>query len=913
MPRMLEQLRSLLPPHSLLGRVRWLFLVLALFNVITAILILALTGSGPPPLQALGAGALLFAGGLWVRGYRSGHFPLLFDLLIGLVLLLLVLGAGEVQGVIGVFYAGLLLRSLYGTRTRVAIATGVYLGAFLAAVEAVSHWNLAVLVSAAYADHVVAMPVIAGLLHLISTTLSGQDLAVHRQGALSRAGTALVAADDRVQVYQAVREALEGVTWEMEKPYAWMTLGSASEQTVVAAVGAYEGDVVGRRIKLADLPLRAREAIIGHEHLEINPVDPNAVRRAIGLGPDLADLNIVPIKAGENVRGTLAVAAAISVPTGVKESLLALSAEVALALERTEMSERLKRSEERFRSLVQNSSDLIMVLDLSGVITYASPALERILGYDPERLLGSGLVALLDQTEAADVLMRCLGGDRETTSRAAIQCRMRRRDGSWRFVEMTPGDLLEGGEKTGVVLNARDITDRKTLEEALRHQAFHDPLTGLANRQLFHDRVAQALARASRRGDRAAVLYVDLDDFKLVNDSLGHAAGDKLLAEVALRINSCLRTGDTAARLGGDEFAVLLEGNPSLDDASSVAQRILAILAEPFAVGGSRVHVGASVGVALSGDSEISGDNLLRQADVAMYTAKGSGKGRFEVFQPAMGETVAQRVRLDGDLRRALDREELALHYQPIVHVESGRYAGVEALVRWRHPTRGTLVPADFLFAAEQSGLILDMGRWVLRTACRQLVQWRTERPDEAPDWIAVNISQREVQSADLVEEVAAALAETGLPPACLVLETTEAGVLPNLQQSIDRLARLAETGVRLAIDDFGSGYSSLAYLRRYPVHQLKIDRSFLHHQRGDSEDLSLVRGMVRLGAELGLDVVVEGVEKDWQLTRLRRRPHLYAQGFLYSRPVPAEEFERLPLSRPKAVTEPPAARRQTS
>jgi predicted signal transduction protein with EAL and GGDEF domain len=355
------------------------------------------------------------------------------------------------------------------------------------------------------------------------------------------------------------------------------------------------------------------------------------------------------------------------------------------------------------------------------------------------------------------------------------------------------------------------------------------------------------------------------------------------LAEVAVRINTALRTGDTAARLGGDEFAALLEGNPTEDDAASVANRVLAVLNQPFPLPGSRVLVGASVGAALSDSKGVGVDDLLKQADAAMYSAKGGGKGRYELFEPGMRAAVEEHVRMNGDIRLALDRSEFELHYQPIVQLEGTRVVGLEALVRWRHPLEGLLMPMDFLGAAEEAGHDLALGWWVLRQACDRMAEWRPRSAADVAPWVSVNLSPAQVQSVELVPQVAAALDKSGLPARGLVLELTEASLLPDVQVTLDRLSRLAEMGVRLALDGFGAGYSSLSNLRRLPVHLLKVDRSFLASADADSGDLGLVRGITRLGAEMGLDVVVVGVEHSWQLARLRRRQGLFGQGFLFS------------------------------
>jgi diguanylate cyclase (GGDEF)-like protein len=423
-------------------------------------------------------------------------------------------------------------------------------------------------------------------------------------------------------------------------------------------------------------------------------------------------------------------------------------------------------------------------------------------------------------------------------------------------------------------------------------QGFRDSLTHLPNRALFQDRVGHALTRSERRPDMLAVLFVDLDGFKDVNDSLGHAAGDTLLCSVAERLLACVRPADTAARLGGDEFAILLEDLASEDEAKRVAQRLLEALATPFSVGGVETTINASIGIAFNGGADTV-DELLRNADVAMYSVKDSGRGRFELFEDHMHATVVNRVELERQLRGALDAEQFILHYQPVVALDDGRIVGLEALLRWQHPTRGLLTPADFIEVAEETGAIVPIGSWVLETACHQARQWRDRYPAEKFA-LSVNLSPTQVFQANVVETVRGALDRSGLPAESLVLELIEDVVIKDVGAASVRLGRLKSLGVRLAVDDFGTGYSSLNYLRSLPLDILKIDKTFIDDITVDPTKFAVGKLIIDLAHTLGLRTVAEGVERPEQAGTLRALNCHAAQGYLFSRPLPAERIDML-------------------
>ncbi|MGI8558364.1 MAG: putative bifunctional diguanylate cyclase/phosphodiesterase, partial [Solirubrobacteraceae bacterium] len=429
----------------------------------------------------------------------------------------------------------------------------------------------------------------------------------------------------------------------------------------------------------------------------------------------------------------------------------------------------------------------------------------------------------------------------------------------------------------------------------LKHQAFHDPLTDLANRALFVNRVDHALALTARRGGELAVLFVDLDDFKTVNDSLGHSIGDELLVDVARRLREVLRSADTAARLGGDEFAILIEDVSAREGASRTAERVLEAISKPFTLAGKEVIVRASVGIALLGDDPPAVEELLRNADVAMYIAKSTGKHRYEIFEQRMHEQVVRRLELKGDLERAIEFGEFAVHYQPIVDLHSGAIAGMEALVRWQHRRRGLVPPLDFVPLAEETGLIREIGDWVLRASCGQVRGWQQE-PRHAGQrlTVGVNLSARELHEPALVESVSDALCSSGLPPRDLTLEITESVLMRDTDATIVRLGELRELGVKLAIDDFGTGYSSLGYLKRFPVDTLKIDKTFVDDIASSREEAAVAAAIVTLSETLHLETVAEGIESAAQLAALRGLGCDFGQGYLFSRPVPEGDMGTL-------------------
>jgi diguanylate cyclase (GGDEF)-like protein/PAS domain S-box-containing protein len=553
-------------------------------------------------------------------------------------------------------------------------------------------------------------------------------------------------------------------------------------------------------------------------------------------------------------------------------------------------------SEQRFHALVQHSSDVVTVVSPEAEVLYQSESVQRVFGYPANWLTGRRLTNLID-TESATRLAAAL---RSVTGRpyatTVLELAVRHRDRRLRQAEMTITNLLGDPSVGGLVLNTRDISERKELQDQLVHEAYHDALTQLANRALFRERVAEALA-GRRRSDDVTVLFLDLDGFKEVNDSLGHLAGDQLLVLVAERLRESVRDGDIVARFGGDEFAVLIESPIGAPDAQLVAGRIVEGLEAPFLIDGRDIHVQASIGLAAAGllrDSESDGaEQLMRNADLAMYKAKSAGGSGFASYDPQMLSGLVERLELEADLRLALERGELAVHYQPTIELATNRIVGFEALVRWHHPTRGLISPLDFIPIAEGTGLIVPLGRWVIAEACRQAMEWSAHGPSD-PVKMAVNVSVRQFDRCDLPAMVSEVLAETGMPAGQLCLEMTESVLMTDTEENLAQLVRLKALGLTLAIDDFGTGYSSLAYLRRFPVDTLKIDRSFVERLGELTDDSALANTIVQLGQSLGMSTVAEGIEEYGQLAALRDMGCEYAQGYYFSRPLPATEAGRL-------------------
>ena len=610
--------------------------------------------------------------------------------------------------------------------------------------------------------------------------------------------------------------------------------------------------------------------------------------------PGQARTIVIPIVVKDRHAAVLHVAGPRPLGYDVRQALETLASQIALSLESIELGEDLleRRSEARFRSLIQNSRDLIAVVEDDLTIRFVSQSAYTMLGYTPDDLVGSRLDALLHPDEV-DETVTVLAAGAERHDAAEQEFRVRHRDGRWRTVEGVMTDLRDDKSVRGIVLTAHDVTERRQLEDQLTHQAFHDALTGLPNRALFTNRVTHALTRAARSGRSVTVMFIDVDDFKTVNDSIGHDAGDEMLIAIGERLRGCLRSTDTPARLGGDEFALLLEETDTVEGASEVASRVLGALSPPLVVEGTEIVARASIGVAI-GSRGNSASDLLRNADVAMYRAKGQGGHRFELFQAAMREAALNRLELKSDLERAIGARELELHYQPIVELSSGAIGSVEALLRWTHPTRGPIPPFEFVSLAEDTGLILELGEWVLREATTRVRSWQETIPTHRRLNACVNISGRQLMNPGFVGAVTRIIGETRIDPNDLVLEITESTLMDDIELVVRRLGELKSLGVRIAIDDFGTGFSSLSYLQRFPVDILKIAKPFVDEVVDDPRLARLVQATVKLAGSLDLETVAEGIEHVEQGECLREMGCRFGQGYLYARPMAAGQLPGL-------------------
>ncbi|MEM8964325.1 MAG: EAL domain-containing protein, partial [Acidobacteriota bacterium] len=565
--------------------------------------------------------------------------------------------------------------------------------------------------------------------------------------------------------------------------------------------------------------------------------------------------------------------------------------------DRKRNEEALRESQERYALTAAGANDGLWDWDLRTGTVYYSPRWAHTLGYH-EQEIGDTLDAWLELVHPEErsalerQLERHLAGG---SGHFETEHRMRTKSGAWRWVQ-TRG--LAVRDETGTVYrmagSQRDITDRKEAEKKLSHQALHDDLTGLPNRALFMDRLEHAVRRASRKKEyNFGVIFLDLDRFKVINDSLGHMAGDQLLTSIARRLESCLRMGDTVARLGGDEFAILVEELEDQKQIDRVAERVQEELSEPFTIFGREVFTSASLGIALSSSDYERPADILRDADTAMYRAKALGRTRQVRFDPEMHTSAVAQLAMETDLRRALERDELTLRYLPTVDLESGRMRGVEALVRWNHPEKGLIAPMDFLPLAHEIGLINEVCKWVLTHACKQMMTWRDELPAAAELGISVNLDSRQID-ASILDRVRTALDVSGLDAAALTLELTEIVIMQNAEVATTVLSELRSLGVGLDIDDFGTGFSSLSHLHRFPIDVLKIDRSFVSRMTDSADELEIVRTIVVLAHNLRLTVVAEGIETEAQLTQLRALGCEAGQGYLFSEPIEAESMARL-------------------
>ncbi len=710
----------------------------------------------------------------------------------------------------------------------------------------------------------VLLLVVLRMAGLVRAARRGRD----RAQAFAEAGAALVTATNRREIYDAAIGAAARLTREGHE----ITLFELSDESLspVAATG-------GRSLEARYLA-GIDDATLLHLRAGEDVVMPGTMLLPLAARGSLLGLFEVSGPALEGQERIL---------------LIALAHQLSLALESAELTEDLHRSasEARLGSLVRHSGELVLVVSAETEISYASPAIERVLGRTADSVLGLRLSELMlpgSVTALARAMVAAPSASDGPSPLTALQ--LARADGSTMYAEALITDLMRDANVHGYVINLRDVTERMQFEDRLSHQAFHDLTTGLANRALFCSRTVHALERHDPADAPVAVLLLDLDDFKAVNDSLGYVSGDQLLTAVGARLAESMRVADTIARVGGDEFAILLEASPE-GDAVATAARVHDLLEAPFLFDGHEVFARASIGIAFA-DSTTSGDlgaeQLLRNADLAMYIAKDQGKAQFRIFEAEMHEAVRQRLQLKSDLEHAIEHGELTLHYQPVVALATGRPTGFEALLRWQHPIRGNVPPLDFIPLAEETGLIVQIGRRVLHKACRDAVRLNAASGAAHPIRIGVNLSARQLERPELIHEVRSALTTSGLRHELLVLELTESVMMRDVELSVRRMRELKELGVQLAIDDFGTGYSSLNYLHRFPVDILKIDKSFTD-ALGTGRNGRLTEAIVGLANALDMVQIAEGIERDSQAARLIELGCTLGQGYLFSPAVPID------------------------
>ena len=600
-------------------------------------------------------------------------------------------------------------------------------------------------------------------------------------------------------------------------------------------------------------------------------------------------------------------------PEELVKSLRNAARELALKQENGVIQARLERSEQWHRFLVNNSPDIIYTLDAEGRFSYLNDCVEGITGYSKAELLGQPWETLVLEAEREPARWRMnerRTGERATRNYELLLQKRLPADASELahsqvVVELSASGMYQeaadGSRRfVGTYGVARDISERKKAEATITFQAYHDLLTGLPNRALFKDRLTQAIANARRHGLLLAVMFLDLDRFKSVNDTLGHLVGDELLQLTSQRLRHCLREGDTLARIGGDEFMLLLPHIRTRDNAAYIAEKILAALKAPFHLNSHELYISASIGIAVYPDDGVTHETLIKHADIAMYSAKDQGRNDYRFFDSGLNQHLTGRMAVESDLRRGLQRGEFEMHYQPKVDTMHGRIIGMEALIRWHHPQRGLVHPDEFIPIAEESGLIAPMSEWVLDTVCRQARAWRDQ--SLPPTALAVNLPARHIEHPDFVDQFVRVLRDHSLEGSGIGIEITESTLMRDMEGSVHKLRQLSDIGVEISIDDFGTGYSSLSYLKRLPVHCLKIDRSFVHDLHSQENGVPLVAGIVAMAKGLRLNLVAEGVETQAQLEFLRQIGCDAYQGYLFSQAVSAEEATRLLQSHPPAI-----------
>ncbi|HYC88675.1 MAG TPA: EAL domain-containing protein [Thermoanaerobaculia bacterium] len=707
-----------------------------------------------------------------------------------------------------------------------------------------------------------------------------------QQAALAELGQAALT---RADVGLLVGQTCAVVEWALGASYVSIVQADGNELSLRFGVGTnstFSGcsDAAVAHKPLLLFTLTSREPVVFRNVIADARVNRDHLRDVHGIEAGIC----IPVSGRDRPFGLLTVYSAHdrSFAPDEVDFLKAVADLAGAVILNAEAEEERAKSDERFRALVENAAEGIALIDARGQILYAGPSTQRVLGYD--ELAASNLLALVhpEDLELAKRHLRMLGAAEGTE--LACELRLRNAAGEWRWIEGTYKNLLFNHAVRAIVINYRDVTERKLAEETLQHLAYRDTLTDLPNRFLFHDRLEHAIEQARRRNAGVAVMYVDLDRFKVVNDTLGHSAGDRLLQVVARRLRDQLRGDDTIARLGGDEFAVILPEVTRAEDAGTVGRKLIGSLRDPIVVDGHELHVTASAGISLFPSDGTDVETLLKHADAALYRSKDTGRNTVQLFASSMNARYTERLELELSLHRALDRNELTLVYQPLVDRESRSVRCFEALVRWNRPGYGLVNPGEFIRLAEETRLILPMGDWILRTACAQLQEWR--RVGLGDFHMSVNLSPHQLAQPQFIHFVHDTLRQYELEPSDLELEVTEGAALQNLEWTLSVLDQLRTLGVRIAVDDFGTGQSSLVYLKRLPLTTLKIDREFLRDVQRDAGDAAIFASIVQLGHSLGLYVIAEGIENEDDRALVEGHRCDGMQGYLFSKPMAPRE-----------------------
>jgi diguanylate cyclase (GGDEF)-like protein/PAS domain S-box-containing protein len=870
--------------RGLTRRVRLLFCLLTIVTATFPMVLLPTTDLPVWPEQVVAALAVssLIAWSVWV--FRRGRLPLAVEVVAPLSLLVWGQATGDIQSMFGLLFVPLFQRALYGPSRRVAVNAVVYYAAYLAVQVAVlgsaTVWRPKTL------TNILGVLFVAWVMYTLGQLLRVHEETAHGEAVVASAGAHLMAAQSTGEVYDAVLDALAELT--EARPSAvglWRVRGEWFEEVAVRGEPALIRRIT--RVAAADVPAEMREHLAQGREFFIDRRTVAALITALQPAPagddPVPDMEALACPLQESGKPVVAE----HLPVTLRQSAVQIAVQAGLVLERLTLHEVL-------RGVVDGSADTFVTVGADGRVEFVSAAVRDMLGYDPAELLGRPFAAVVHADDSLS--LRTLTADHDALGGhpEPVACRLRHRDGPWRDAEISARSVTGGDGRPAALLNVRDVTDRKALEAEIAFRAYHDGLTGLANRTRFAERLEQALERARRTRAVFAVAFLDIDDFKTVNDSLGHTAGDRLLETIAHRLTERIRPHDVAARFGGDEFAILIEEAGDPGDVDGVVQRLVDGVGQPVTLDGSVVTPRASVGlVVVTAPDDTTPSEIMRDADIAMYAAKRGGKGRLERFRRSMRVAAQERLHLRTALAGALERGEFTLEYQPVLELASERVVGAEALVRWRHPGFGEIPPCQFVPIAEEDGTIVALGRWVVSEACRQLRRWH-DLSGHTDLVVAVNMSARNFQDPQLVSLIAEALRTHGVPSANLVIEITESILIVDTEEVGRTLHTLRDLGVRVAIDDFGNGYSSLSYLQRFPVDYLKIDRSFIagiDHAPGSG---ALAHAIVRLAGTLGVVAIAEGIEQSPQAASLRRWGCQLGQGFLYARPAPPEELDAL-------------------